>query len=43
MIEHVWVEMTNALHNGENVHIIVYNKEEKDMEGAVEFLDGLYR
>lgn len=29
-IENVWIEMTKALHAGENVHIIAYNEFEKE-------------
>ena len=28
-IEDIWLEMTDALHTGENIHIISYNEEEK--------------
>lgn len=28
-IENIWIQMTKALHTGENVHIIAYNEKEK--------------
>lgn len=29
-IEPIWIQMANALHRGENVHIIAYNKKEQE-------------
>lgn len=34
--EHIWIEMTRGLVKGENVHIIVYNEEQKErVEGVL--------